>query len=83
MCLQYYWNVNNKYKERRYVKCGKCGYPFEMGWGGKSKCTSCREHHLNKDGFCEDCSGGMTCVQSMNCYHIAKRTWWERLTGGL
>ena len=82
MCLQYYW-ILERYEEGRYVRCGKCDYPFEMGWGGKSKGTSCRNHHINKEGFCDHCEANITDVESLNCYHVAKKTWWERLTGGL
>ena len=83
MCFQLYMNTDDKYKRIRFVGCEKCNYSFELGWGGKSKGTSCCYHHINNDGFCEHCSGHISDIENINCFHIAKKTWWERLTGSL
>ena len=83
MCLQYFLNINNNYKEIRFLECDKCKYSFELGWGGKSKGTGCRYHYINNDGFCEHCEKSITQIESKNCYHIAKKTWWELITGRL
>lgn len=84
MCFQLFLHTNNNnYKESIIVQCDKCNYFFELDWGGKSKRTSCRQHHINKGGFCDHCAVNITDVKSSNCYHIARKTWWERLTGCL
>jgi len=59
--------------------CSKCKIPFKLHTGGNSRYFECRYHEV-VGGQCRHCGQHST---RATCYHVAEKTWKERLTGRL
>lgn len=76
MC--WFWS-HSTIKEPKWRKCGKCKIPFRLHTGGNSRYFDCRYHNI-VGKYCAHC--GQTSLRP-TCYHVAQKTWKERLTGKL
>ena len=76
MC--WFWSYNT-IKEPKWRTCGKCQIPFRLHTGGNSRYFDCRYHKI-VGKHCVNCGQHLS---RTTCYHVAQKTWKERLTGKL
>ena len=79
MCW-WFWSYDS-IKEPKWRTCSKCKIPFRLLVGGNSRFHECRYHKIVGEHCCH--CGRHSSRKTATCYHVAEKTWKERLTGKL